>query len=112
MVAMNERAWEVELSTEVADWYITLKTEDRARARRSIELLKVRGPQLSMPHSRTLGEGLRELRFDCENVARRITYYWDENRRAITLTTFRKQRQSEQREVKRAVKAMRQHKEG
>jgi hypothetical protein len=59
-----------------------------------------------MPHSRVLGGGLRELRFSCEGVARRVTYYLDPDRKVITLTTFRKQRDSERREVERARKAM------
>jgi phage-related protein len=60
-----------------------------------------------MPYGRSLGKGLWELRFDCENVARRITYFFDLDKRVITLTTFRKQRQKEQNEVARARKAMR-----
>jgi len=59
-----------------------------------------------MPHSRMLGGGLRELRFTCEGVARRVTYYVDVERKMITLTTFRKQRDNERREVQRAHKAM------
>jgi len=60
-----------------------------------------------MPHSRPLGGGLSELRFTCEGMARRVTYYIDAPRMIITLTTFRKQRQSERREVARARQAMR-----
>jgi len=37
----------------------------------------------------------------------RVTYYIDTPRRVITLTTFRKQRQAERREVARARQAMR-----
>jgi hypothetical protein len=36
-----------------------------------------------------------------------VTYYIDVERRIITLTTFRKQRQNERREVARARQAMR-----
>ncbi|HEY4852690.1 MAG TPA: type II toxin-antitoxin system RelE/ParE family toxin [Streptosporangiaceae bacterium] len=39
--------------------------------------------------------------------ARRVTYYIDPERKIITLTTFRKQRQQERREVARARRAMR-----
>ena len=60
---------------------------------------------LSMPHSRQLGDGLRELRFTCEGVARRITYVLDPERKAVTLTTFRKQRNNERGEVLRARRA-------
>jgi hypothetical protein len=60
-----------------------------------------------MPHSRALGGVLFELRFTCENTARRVTYYIDQPRRVITLTTFRKQRQRERTEVDRARRALR-----
>ncbi|MGH3546247.1 MAG: type II toxin-antitoxin system RelE/ParE family toxin [Mycobacteriales bacterium] len=109
---MGEQQWEVAFSEEVADWYLGLHEQDVPVADRVIELLKTRGPMLGMPHSKGLGKGLRELRFTCENVARRITYYWDDQRRAITLTTFGKQRQNEQREVTRATQSMRRHQEG
>jgi phage-related protein len=60
-----------------------------------------------MPHARPLGEDLAELRFMCEDTARRVTYYINPERKIITLTTFRKQRQQERREVARARRAMR-----
>lgn len=70
---MPDELWKVELSEEVATWYLGLKPKDRAVARRAMDLLKIYGPHLGMPHSKPLGQGLRELRFTCENVARRIT---------------------------------------
>ena len=63
------------------------------------------GYMLGMPLSKQLGGGLRELRFTCEGVARRITYVLEPERKAITLTTFRKQRQNERREILRARRA-------
>ena len=60
---------------------------------------------LGMPLSKQLGGGLRELRFTCEGVARRITYVLEPERKAITLTTFRKQRQNERGEILRARRA-------
>jgi len=65
------------------------------------------GPALRMPHARPLGGGLFELRFTCERTARRATYFIDTRAKVITLTTFRKQRQNERREVARARQAMR-----
>lgn len=67
-----------------------------------------------MPHAKYLGQKLYELRFAAEKVNRRITYTFDEDRKVITLTTFRKQRQNESREVLRARRALnyRQSKEG
>jgi hypothetical protein len=97
----------VEISPEVETWYATLKSKDKAMADRAFDRLAEQGPTLRMPHARALGGGLCELRFTCEGTARRVTYYIDVQRRIITLTTFRKQRQAERQEVARARQAMR-----
>jgi hypothetical protein len=99
-------SWGVEISAEVEQWYASLKIRDRAAADRALDLLAERGPELRMPHARPLGDGLLELRFTCEGTARRVTYYLARQRVIVTLTTFRKQRQQERREVARAHRAM------
>jgi phage-related protein len=91
----------------VETWYASLKSKDKAVADRAFDRLAQYGPELRMPHARPLGGGLCELRFTCEGTARRVTYYIDTPRKVITLTTFRKQRQAERREVARARQAMR-----
>jgi len=101
------RRWTVEISPEVEDWYATLKSNDKAMADRSFDRLAELGPALRMPHARPLGGSLSELRFTCEGTARRVTYYIDMRTKVITLTTFRKQRRNERREVSRARQAMR-----
>ena len=93
--------WIVEISPEVESWYATLKSKDKAMADRAFDRLAEHGPGLRMPHARPLGGGLSELRFTCEGTARRVTYYIDTRTKVITLTTFRKQRQNERREVAR-----------
>ena len=103
---MSAGGWTVEISAEVERWYASLKDADRAFADVALERLRDRGSDLRMPHSRPLGEGLDELRFSCERVARRITYFFDRERKIITLTTFRKQRQNEKAEVVRARRTM------
>ena len=55
-----------------------------------------------MPFSRSLGEGLFEVRFTLGPTARRITYRFTKDGRIILLTTFRKHRQNERAEVARA----------
>jgi phage-related protein len=75
-------------------------------ADRAFDRLADLGSALRMPHARPLGDGLFEVRFTCEGTARRVTYYIDTQRNVIMLTTFRKQRQNEQREVSRARRAM------
>ena len=72
-----------------------------------LDRLRLQGNQLRMPHSRSLGEGLFELRFSIQDatVAQRITYTFEPQQKIITLTTFRKTRDNEQREVIRARRA-------
>ena len=52
--------------------------------------------------SRSLGDGLFELRFTLGPSARRITYRFTKDSRIILLTTFRKQRNNERHEIDRA----------
>ncbi|MGO1316644.1 MAG: type II toxin-antitoxin system RelE/ParE family toxin [Cellulomonadaceae bacterium] len=97
--------WVVEFSEEVRTWYVRLSPAGKASADRILERLATQGNMLRMPHSRSLGDGLYELRFSCENVVRRITYVFDTHRRAVTLTTFHKQRRNERAEILRARRA-------
>ena len=97
--------WAIEFSDEVAGWYASLSGPGRAVTDRVLDRLAEQGHLLRMPHSRSLGEGLYELRFTCENHARRITYVFEPERQAVTLTTFRKQRNNERAEVLRARRA-------
>lgn len=101
--------WMVEFSDEVREWYVALSPEGKAATQRIVARLETQGHMLGMPHSRQLGDGLRELRFTCEGVARRITYVLDPERKAVTLTTFRKQRNNERGEVLRARRAQAKH---
>lgn len=101
--------WAIEFSEEVRLWYVALTPTGKASTDRVLERLASQGNMLRMPHSRSLGDGLYELRFSCENVNRRITYVFDPDRRVVTLTTFRKQRQNERAEVLRARRAQAVH---
>jgi hypothetical protein len=98
--------WTVEISPEVENWYATLKSKDKAMADRAFDRLAESGPGLRMPNARPLGGGLCELRFTCEGTARRVTYFIDTRAKIITLTTLRKQRQNDRREVARARQAI------
>lgn len=104
--------WTVELSDEVLSWYTGLTPAGMAATDRILERLATQGHMLRMPHSRSLGDGLYELRFTCESVSRRITYSFDADRSAVTLTTFRKQRQNERAEVLRARRAQAARRDG
>lgn len=64
------------------------------------------GPTATDAHSRALGDGLWELRFDLDKVAWRITYWFAPERQIVLLTVFRKQRMNEKAEVHRARHAL------
>jgi hypothetical protein len=103
---ISDVMWEVELEPEVEEWLdgITLKEFGSVLPR--IEQLGERGSALRMPASRSLGEGLFELRFDLNRVSWRISFFFADARRIVLLTVFRKQRMNERHEVERARAAM------
>lgn len=95
---------EIELHDEVVVWMVGLEDPDWERTVVVIDRLATLGPTARMPLSRSLGDGLFELRFALGSTARRITYRFTKNGKVILLTTFRKQRQNEQTEIARARK--------
>ena len=99
--------WSVELEPEVEQWIDSLSLKEFARGVAAVERLSERGNQLRGPVSRSLGDGLFELRIDVGRTQRRITYYFAERQRIVLLTVFRKQRPNERAEVRRARQAMR-----
>jgi len=103
----DDEPWHIELSEEVDNWLQALPTRAKAQAIRALDLLAVQGILLRMPHSRKLDDHSWELRFRCERVNQRITYTVEPERRVITLTTFRKQRSNERKEVQRARNVLR-----
>jgi hypothetical protein len=98
--------WEVELEPEVEEWLDGITMKEFASVLPRIERLAELGSASRMPASRSLGEGLFELRFDLDRVAWRITFFFADGRRIVLLTVFRKQRTNERREVERARIAM------
>lgn len=70
-----------------------------------IDRLVVLASTARMPLSRSLGEGLFELRFTLGPAARRITYRFTKDGRIISLTSFLKQRNNERSEITRTRKA-------
>lgn len=96
---------EVELHDEVVDWLATLSDAEWDRVVVIVDRLADLGSLARMPLSRSLGEGLFELRFTLGPTARRITYRFTKDGRIILLTTFRKQRNNERHEIDRARKA-------
>jgi len=92
---------EVELHDEVTQWMDVLGDDDWERTVVIIDRLADLGSAARMPLSRSLGDGLFELRFALGPTARRITYRFTKDARIILLTTFRKQRNNERHEIAR-----------
>jgi hypothetical protein len=99
--------WSIELEPEVEEWLTALSPSEFATAAFHIDRLSERGATLRMPHSRSLGSGLFELRFDLGRLAQRVTFFYPGGRRIVLLTVFRKQRSNERLEVERGRVAMR-----
>ena len=95
---------DVELHDEIVEWMDSLDDDEWDRTVVVIDRLVVLGSTARMPLSRSLGDGLFELRFTLGPTARRITYRFTRDGRIILLTTFRKQRNIERAEVARARK--------
>lgn len=93
---------EIELHNEVVRWMNGLDEHDWNRAVVAIDRLANFGSSARMPLSKSLSEGLFELRFTLGQTARRITYRFTKDGSIVLLTTFRKQRQNERAEITRA----------
>jgi putative component of toxin-antitoxin plasmid stabilization module len=95
----------VELHDEIVDWMDSLDDGEWDRVVVVIDRLATLGSSARMPISKSLGDGLFELRFTLGPTARRITYRFTKDGRVVLLTTFRKQRSNERTEIARAYKA-------
>jgi putative component of toxin-antitoxin plasmid stabilization module len=95
----------VELHDEIVDWMDLLDDDEWDRVVVVVDRLAALGSSARMPLSRSLGDGLFELRFTLGPTARRITYRFTRDGRVVLLTTFRKQRNNERTEIARARKA-------
>lgn len=99
--------WAVEAEDEVELWLDSLRPKDFAVATAHVRRLAERGNQLRPPATKSLGDGLFELRFDLRSVAWRITFRFAPRDTIVLLTAFRKQRRREQPEIRRARETMR-----
>ena len=99
---MMAQVVDVELHDEVVDWMASLDDNQWQRTVVVIDRLAALGSTARMPLSRSLGEGLFEIRFTLGATARRITYRFTKDGRIVLLTTFRKQRNNERNEITRA----------
>jgi hypothetical protein len=95
----------IELEPEVRRWLDTLPPSQYRQVEEKADLLASLPTTLGEPNSRSLGEGLRELRFHLDGNAVRVPYWLAPGRRIVLLTVFRKTRMREEAEVKRAKQA-------
>jgi putative component of toxin-antitoxin plasmid stabilization module len=95
------------MEPEVAEWLESLAPAGFAVVASRIERLEDLGAALRMPHSKSLGDGLFELRFALGPNIQRITFFFPGDGRIVLLTAFHKQRSNERLEVDRARLAMR-----
>lgn len=100
------KGWTVEAESEVDEWLDNLDNRSFDIAKTHINLLERLGSNLRMPHSRSLSDGLFELRFDMNRRAWRITYWFTTDQIIVLLTVFAKQRNNERAEVQRARTAL------
>ena len=98
--------WTVELEPEVEKWMLALPMSQFGLVLPLVERLAEIGNQMSFPHSKSLGAGLFELRFNNANQTWRITYYFADDRRIVLLTVFAKQRLNERHQIQRARHAL------
>lgn len=97
--------WQIEIEPEVRQWLELLTDRHYDKAERAVDMLAARPTTLSEPYSRHLGGKVRELRFNLDGNAVRITYWLATEKRIVLLTVFRKTRQREETEVERARQA-------
>ncbi|MEN8650310.1 type II toxin-antitoxin system RelE/ParE family toxin [Streptomyces sp. 21So2-11] len=102
-----DESFVIEIEPEVRLWLMNLSEHDYERAEHAAARLAESATTLCEPHSRYLGNGVRELRFDLgrNRDAVRLTYWLAPGRRAVLLTVFRKTKQREEAEVARAKRA-------
>jgi len=99
-----DRVAEIEAHYEVVEWFDELSQDEWERTQIVVDRLASLGSRARMPFSRSLGDGVFEVRFSLGSTVRRITYRFTKDGRIILLTTFRKQRNNERAEVTRARK--------
>ncbi len=104
---MNDIPWgTVHCDDEVLEWIDELSNKDFGRVWFYLDLLAQEGPLLREPHTKQLGDKLRELRFHLGTMPMRLTYWIAPDRRIIMLTVFSKTKRREAAQVMRARRAL------
>lgn len=97
-----------------ADFLRQIEPKIRAKAFRSIELLKEFGPELPMPHARKLsGHELFELRVrQSSNICRLFYFMHGESIFVVTSGYIKKTDKTDQREIQRALRLKQEYLQG
>jgi phage-related protein len=102
-------AYEVKLLPPAAEFLDTLSDRLRAKAVRSIVLLREYGPLLREPHSKKVTDwkGLFELRVALGGDTCRFFYFWHGSRMVVVTSGYmKKDMKLERRELERATSIM------
>jgi hypothetical protein len=100
------RLRDFELEPEVRDWLDSLSDSDFKRVDEVCGMLAEKGSELGGPWSDHLEGPVWELRVRLRDVAARIGYWCTADGRIVLLTVFRKTKQHDQRQIDRAVQAL------
>jgi len=85
------------------EFIISLDKKMRAKMLRTIELLSTNGPELREPCSKSLGDGIFELRAKVGSDISRVLYFFFVGHRAILTNGFiKKQQKTPASEIERA----------
>lgn len=88
-----------------AEWLDSLDKKMRAKMFREIDLLASNGPDLRMPHSRSLRDGIYELRARQGSDISRVLYFFYIGNKAILTNGFIKKTQATpKKELERAIR--------
>lgn len=83
------RRWEVEGTSEFAEWYSRLSDAEKEDVIAVVDLLEARGPRLGFPYSSAIRDSrhghMRELRVQHLGKPYRVLYAFDPRRSAILL---------------------------
>lgn len=99
---MDGERYTIEIEPEVRLWLENIPARQYIVAEQKVDRLAENATTLGEPYTRHLGGKVRELRFDVDGNAQRITYWIAPGRRIVLLTVFRKTRMRETAEVDRA----------
>lgn len=88
-------SWEIQTTEVFDEWFLELNEAEQVDVLASIDVLEIKGPQLSRPYADTLNgskkvKNLKELRIQHAGKPYRVFYAFDPKRNAVLLCGGRK----------------------